>query len=121
MTSDERRRVVQRLASMAQTMAEMGYGEDLARGHLIATFRADVGLEKASTDVGVVREAAARISWLLQPLDRPVQEIEHVQSIREMLGVTSDAELLTAAMTAREWLERLADDLSWDDPDEMSN
>jgi hypothetical protein len=38
-----------------------------------------------------------------------------------MLGVTSDAELLTAAVTAREWLERLADDLSWDDPDEMSN
>jgi hypothetical protein len=59
MTSDERRRAVQRLASMAQTMAEMGYGDDLARGHLIAAFRTGVGLEKASTDVGVVREAAA--------------------------------------------------------------
>jgi len=106
---------------MAQTMVEMGYGEDLARGHLIAALQARAGLEKASTDVGVVREAAVEVSRLLRRLDRSAQGIEHVRPIRAMLGVTSDAELLTAAMTAREGLERLADDLSWDDPDEPSN
>lgn len=102
----DRRIVVEGLAAMAVTLSEMDASEDEARAQLV-TMLQRVG----ATDVGVVREAAAAISGFPQPLDESAEAIERAEPIRRLLDVPSAAEELQASLRAREWLERLADDL----------
>jgi hypothetical protein len=62
--------------------------------------------------VPVIREAAAAIASLPQPLDESAERLERGRQVREMLGISEPVEELAAALRAREWLERLAEDLT---------
>lgn len=76
--------IVDGLATMAVTMAEMGATEDEARAQLVVMLQ-----RVGATDVGVVREAAAAISGFPQPLDESAEAIERAEPIRQLLGVPS--------------------------------
>ena len=107
MGSDQRRVVVDGVAAAAIYFAEMGYPEDVARGWLLARLQ-----QVGATDAEVVRDAAESVARQPQPVEESAEETERARPIREMLGVTSAEDRLSAALTAREWLERLAADLS---------
>ena len=107
MGSDQRRVVVDGVAAAAIYYAEMGYPEDVARSWLLARLQ-----QVGATDAEVVRDAAESVARQPQPLEESAEETERARPIREMLGVTSAEDQLSAALTAREWLERLAADLS---------
>lgn len=64
------------------------------------------------TDIELLREAALAIASFPQPIDESADELERALPIRTMLGVQSASDQLAAALQARDWLERLADDLS---------
>jgi hypothetical protein len=105
-SDEEHRGIVEGLAAIAVTAAEMGTTEEEARRQLALWL---VRLEVQSS--GVPREAAAAISSFPQPLDEPAERLERGRPIREMLGVPEPTQELEAALRAREWLDRLADDL----------
>ena len=107
MSRDRRRVVADSLASAAIYFAEMGYPEDLARSRLVALLQ-----QGGATDHEVVREAAEAVARQPQPREESAEETERARPIREMLGEPSAEDRLSAALTAREWLQRLADDLS---------
>ncbi len=106
MTDTQRRVVAEGIAAMAVTLAEMGATEDEARVKILAMLQ-----QVGPADAEIVREAAACIGQMPQPLNESAEEVERARPIREMLGVTSAEEQLTAALTGREWLEHLAADL----------
>lgn len=93
----DRRVIVDGLATMAVTMSEMGASEDEARAQLVAMLQ-----RVRATDVGVVREAAAAISGFPQPLDESAEAIQRAEPIRQLLDLPSAAEELGAELRARE-------------------
>lgn len=104
--ADDRRVIVEGLGAMAVSLAETGEDEDTARRQLVGMM-----LQLHETDVEVLREAAEAISSFPQPIDESTDELERARPIREMLGVRSASEDLEASLRARDWLERLANDL----------
>lgn len=105
-SDDEYRGIVEGLAAIAVTAAEMGATEEEARQQLVLWL---IRVEVQSSNV--LREAATAISSFPQPADEPADRLERGRPIREMLGVPEPSEELEAAIRAREWLERLADEL----------
>lgn len=103
---DDRRVIVEGLGAMAVSLAETGEDEDTARRQLVGMM-----LQLHETDVEVLREAAEAIASFPQPIDESADELERARPIREMLGVRSASEDLEASLRARDWLERLANDL----------
>ncbi len=99
--------IVEGIAAFAISLAEMGTDEEAARSQLVGMM---VGVHEI--DPELLREAAAAVSAFPQPLDESPEEIERARPIREMLGVRSASEELEAVLRAREWLQRLADDLA---------
>jgi hypothetical protein len=61
--------------------------------------------------VPVIREAAVTIQAFPQPPDESAERLERTSPIRQMLGLPEPAEELAATLRAREWLQRLANDL----------
>lgn len=106
----QRRGIVEGIGAIAVTLAEMGHAEEDARqqiiGYLVERLRVDdVDL------VPVLREAAVAIQTFPQPPDESAERLERGRLIREMLGLPEPAEELAATLRAREWLQRLANDL----------
>jgi hypothetical protein len=92
------------------TLAEMGHAEEEIRqqivGYLVERLHIDV------VDLApVIREAAVAIGSFPQPPDDPPERLERGRPIRQMLGLPEPAQELAAALRARDWLQRLADDL----------
>jgi hypothetical protein len=105
-SEEEHRGIVEGLAAIAVTAAELGATEEEARQQLALWF---VRLEVQSS--GVLREAAAAISSFPQPPDEPAERPKRGRPIREMLGLPEPSEELEAVLRSREWLDRLADEL----------
>jgi hypothetical protein len=103
----ERRKVlVEGLAAQAYTFALQKKGRAEALPSLI-----DMMVKFRTTDPTIPEDAAADIVNIPEPPDEPPEEIARKKAIRDMLGVTSAEDELLAALTARDWLERLAGDL----------
>jgi len=59
-------------------------------------------------DPAIVRAASQRISQLPNPPDIDVDEFENAETVYEMFRLPTPASELTAALKAREWMDRLA-------------
>src|SRR6266567_1076285 len=107
----QRRAIIDGTAAIAVTLAEMGHTEDEARqqivGYLVQRLQID-----AQDLVSVIREAAYSIASFPQPLDEPAERLERGRRIRAMLGLPEPTDALASTLRAREWLERLADELN---------
>ena len=101
---DEEALIAEGLASVAITFLAMGESTDAVRQRLIAQW------EGFGQPPGAFARSAAAASTLPQPLVETAEESERLREIREHLGVTSAETYLTASLTAREVLERLAAD-----------
>ncbi|MDP9386855.1 MAG: hypothetical protein M3Q48_02730 [Actinomycetota bacterium] len=104
---DERRVIVEGLAAYAVTMTEMGADEQDVRAKLASE------LQRFGVDdpVGVLRDSAAAITAAPQPPDETAERLERAQPIRELFGLPSPGEQLAATLRAREWVQRLAEDI----------
>lgn len=89
---------------MAITAAEMG-ASDEELVNAVGGMMLRLGMGTADE----VRAVAAAVARLPQPLDEGAYERERRRPIEEMLGVTSPEEQLSAALRAREVLERFAE------------
>lgn len=104
MTNVDRPWIVEHLAVLAVALAEDGTRESEALSQL-GTF-----LQRfAVSDVSIIREAAAAVLSLPQPIDETLEETERANPIRELFGVPSAQSQLTATLTGRVWLEKLAE------------
>lgn len=102
---DSRKVLVEGLAAVAISLAEMGTGPDDARSQLLGWLQCQ---SLHPPDVTVVRDAAAVVGRFPQPVDEPAEVIERSQHIRQLLGVPSAGEQLAAQLVAREWLQQFA-------------
>lgn len=105
MEDRENRIIVEGLAVIAQTVFEMGADENQAREAVVEKWTQLGGAP------GVFMAAANAMKDLPQPLVESAEKTERAREIREWLKVTSAEESLTAALRARELLERLAREL----------
>lgn len=98
--------IVEGLAAYATGYAEMGMAAADAKVQLVElAARFDAAAPR------LFRLAAAAIAHQPQPLEESADETERRRPIEEMLGLTSAADQLAAALVAREWLEELAAEL----------
>ena len=104
--ADDHTAIVEGLAAIASTLAEMGTSDDEALAQLRAW------IVRLNVNAATIRDAATAMSSMPQPLEETAEQTERARPIREMLGVTSAAEELAAALRAREWLEQLAGEAS---------
>lgn len=104
--SDERRVIVEGIAAIAVSVAEMGGSEDDMRAAV-----ADMLPKLGELRPDVVNAAAAVIARFPQPLDESPEEIEAARPIRQRLGLPDASDELAASLRAREWLQRMAEDL----------
>ena len=96
--------IVEGLAAMAESHVMMGAPPDQVRGILL------LAMERLGVyDPAFLRAAAEVIRRGPQPIDETPEEIEQARPVREMLGVRSAEDDLSAMLTAREVLESLAD------------
>ncbi len=98
--------VVDGLARTAVTLAERDERDVTALGYL-----RDLAGQMGACTSPVFRAAAAAIAELPQPPLESAEETERARPMREVLGVQSAEDQLTAALKGREWLVRLADEL----------
>lgn len=105
---DERRVIVEGLAASAVTLAEMGATEADARNKLLDWLMA----LRVTDPAAILYDAAVQIGASPQPLGEPADKFDRAQRIRDLLGLKSPAEQLGAMLKAREWVQRLADDLA---------
>ncbi len=101
---DDETIVAEGLASFASTFFAMGDPPEVVRRKLIAHW------ESLGRPPGAFGDAAQAISTLPQPLTETAEKTERLREIREQLGVTSAETYLTASLSAREVLEKLAED-----------
>ncbi|MEO5680725.1 MAG: hypothetical protein ABIS47_13770 [Acidimicrobiales bacterium] len=94
------------LAATAVTLAERDEREVTALGYL-----RELSDQVGQRTPGVFRAAAAAITAMALPPLESADETERARPIRQMLGVQSVEDQLTAALRGREWLLRLADEL----------
>lgn len=106
-SAERRQIIVEGLAAHAVALAEMGADEADVHARLIA----ELHRLSVADPVAVLREAAAAVTAGPQPLDETADELERARPIRELLGVTDPAQQLAATLRAREWVQRLADEL----------
>jgi hypothetical protein len=104
MGSDERQVIVEGIAAYAVTYAEMGATENEAVRMLVAHL-----LRLAGPDPTIIEDAARAVRSMPQPFDETPEEIERARPIREMFGLPTAEDELTAALQAREWLTGLAE------------
>lgn len=108
----QRRGIAEGIAAIAVTLAEMGHTEEDARQQVVRLVER-LRIEEVDL-VPVIREAAAAIKDFPQPADEPTERLEGGRPIRQMLGLPEPSEQLAATLRAREWLERLANELQQD-------
>ena len=97
--------VVEGLVATAMTLAERDERDTNALGYL-RDLADQVGLRTPP----VFRAAAVAITEMPQPPLESADETERARPMRQMLGVQSAEDKLAAALRAREWLLRLADE-----------
>lgn len=105
--TDDNETIVAGLAVIATSTAEMGGSADevkAAVAHMMMRLRIEPG-----EYVAVLRAAAAAVSRLPQAPEESAEETERSRAIRELLGVTSADDQLSAALVGRECLEEMAD------------
>ncbi len=101
---DVRRVIVDGLAALAVSIAEMGGTESDARLTIIGQ------MERLRVeDPGLLREAANAIAEHPQPLDEPAATLERREAMYQALGLPTASDQLAASLAAREWLTNLAD------------
>lgn len=98
--------VAEGLAATAVTLAERNERESTALGYL-RDLSAQVGLRTPM----VFRAAATAITNMALPPLESAEDTERARPIRQMLGVQSVEDQLSAALKGREWLLRLAEEL----------
>ncbi len=106
MSDEQRRVVIEGLAATAVTLAERDERETTALAYL-----RDLSEQAGGRTARVFRSAAAAITAMPQPPLESAEETERARPMRQMLGVQSVEDQLTAALRGREWLLRLADEL----------
>lgn len=94
--------ITEALAALAQTYFEMGDEEAEVRSKLLAQW------QQLGRPSGVFAAAARSIKDLPQPVSEPAEKAERLQFFYDMLGVTTPAAALAAALRGREVLENLA-------------
>ncbi len=106
MTNDpqfNRAKVLEGLAAMAVSLAEMGSSEtELVK--VVGSSMASLGLTSSAD----VRDVAGAISHLPEPVDESAEVRDRRRPIDEMLGLTSPEDQLVAALRARDALEAFA-------------
>lgn len=104
--SDEHRVIIDGLVATAIALAERHEREHTALGYL-----RDLAEQAGALGADAFREAATAITQMPQPPLESAEETERALPLRAMLGVQSAEDQLAAALLAREWLVRLADEL----------
>lgn len=99
---DEFRVAAEGLAAIAIASFEMGEGEGAARSAVLSMW------QQLGRPSQVFAAAADSIAKLPQPLLESAPETERSRQVREMLGVLSSEESLTAMLNARDLLQRLS-------------
>ena len=94
--------IVEGLAVIALSMFDMGGGVAEARTSLLQQW------DRLGRPPGVFLAAAAAMKDLPQPMIESTAATERLRPIREMLGVSSADQNLSAALAGRELLEQLA-------------
>ncbi|MGH8524965.1 MAG: hypothetical protein ACREXY_12365 [Gammaproteobacteria bacterium] len=106
---DQREPIVNGVAALAVTIAEMGEDEGVARASIVQQL---MRLKLDQRDlVPVLRAAVTAIAQFPQPIDHPPERLARGEHIRRALGLPEPSDELAASLRAREWIERLADDL----------
>lgn len=103
------RPIVEGMAAFAMTFAQMGDTEEDARAKLVGQMQ-QLRLDQSDA-VRVLRAAADSITRFPQPPDESAERLERARPIREMLGLPEPSDDLAASLRAREWVQRLANDL----------
>jgi hypothetical protein len=106
-STDGTHKIAEGVAALAFSHAEQGTSEEEARVVILETL-----MQLGEANASMVRLAASAVTSLPEPLDETPEEIERARPIREMMGVRSAENDLAATLRAREWLERLATELS---------
>ncbi len=106
MSDEQQRVVIEGLAVTAVTLAERDERETTALAYL-----RDLSEQAGGRTAQVFRLAAAAITDMAQPPLESAEETERARPMREMLGVQSVEDQLTAALRGREWLLWLAEEL----------
>jgi len=112
-SDDERLQVlIDGLAATAVTLAERDERETTALAYL-----RDLSDQAGGRTAAIFRAAAAAITSMPLPPLESAEETERSRPMRQMLGIQSVEDQLTAALRGRAWLVRLADELDGDEPD----
>lgn len=106
MTDEELRGIVDGLVATAMTLAERKEPESNALAYL-----RDLSAQAGGRTALVFREAANGITNLPQPPLESAEETERSRAARQASGIPSAEDQLAAALLAREWLTRLAEEL----------
>ena len=106
MSDPEQGFVVEGLAATAVTLAERHERESTALGYL-----RDLSDQVGARTALMFRQAADVITHMPQPPLESAEETERALPMRTMKGIQSAEDRLAAALLAREWLTRLAEEL----------
>ena len=106
MADEQRRVVVEGLAATAITLAERHEREETALRHL-----RDLAEQVGCRSSDVFRAGADAITRMPQPPLESAEETEQSLPMRKMRGEQSAEDRLAAALVAREWLSRLAEEM----------
>ncbi len=106
MAGDHHQGIVDGLVATALALAERKERETNALGYL-----RDLSGQAGGRTAAVFRDAAAAITRMPQPPLESAEETEQALPMRMTLGIQSAEDQLAAALLAREWLTRLAEEL----------
>ncbi len=106
MDAAERQAIVEGVAALAVTLAEVGVTERDALRQLVVNLT-----QLGALDPLLVRDAVIAVGRLPQPEEETSEETERRRPTNERFGVPPAEENLLAAIQGREWLERVAEDL----------
>ena len=106
MEAGERQAIVEGVAALAVTLAEVGVSQRDALRQLVVNLT-----QLGALDPLIVRDAVVAVGRLPQPPEETPEETERLRSINERFGVPSAEENLLAALQGREWLEHIAEEL----------
>ncbi|MDQ2726421.1 MAG: hypothetical protein M3Y91_00795 [Actinomycetota bacterium] len=106
MEAEERQSIVDGVAALAVTLAEVGVSERDALRQLVVNLT-----QVGALDPLVVRDAVVAVGHLPQPFEETPEETERRRLINDRFGVPPAEEHLLAALQGREWLERVAEEL----------
>ncbi|MDQ6836930.1 MAG: hypothetical protein M3137_00950 [Actinomycetota bacterium] len=107
MESVERQAIVEGVADLVVTLAEVGVTERDALRQIVVNLT-----QLGALEVAVLRDAATAVGKLPQPREETTEETERRRPINERFGVPPAEENLLAALQGREWLELLAGHLT---------